>query len=199
MKRTLTLRKLLSKIYHAIIRKEYSRKSVLELMPKNSICAEIGVWKGELSGYILKIVRPKKLHLIDPWQFQPEFKDRWYGGKVAENQKDMDKIYFKVLKKFGKNKNIVIHRKRSDEASKEFPNQYFDWVFLDGNHHYEFVKNDLELYLPKIKKGGYLAGDDYLWGKKYGFPVKKALNESLEKDLIKEVEIKEGNFIFQKL
>ena len=38
---------------------------------------------------------------------------------------------------------------------------YFDWIYIDGNHTYEYVKQDLEGYRPKVKPGGYMAGDDY--------------------------------------
>lgn len=198
MKRKQVLRKFLSKIYRFIIKKEDPRSDLLELMPKNSICVEIGVWKGALSKKVLKIVQPKEFHLIDPWLFQPEFKERWYGGALAEDQKDMDKIYSYVLNKFKKYKNIIIHRDYSEKISEKFQNNYFDWIYLDGNHHYEFVKKDIELYLPKLKKGGYLIGDDYLWGKQYSYPVKKALNEFLDKKLIKKVIIKDSFFIFLK-
>jgi len=53
-------------------------------MPKNSICAEIGVNRGNFSKSILKIVQPKKLYLIDPW-------------KWPENQTEMDENYNKTL------------------------------------------------------------------------------------------------------
>jgi hypothetical protein len=48
------------------------RHQLLKLMPKNSICAEIGVWKGEFSKETIRIVRPRMLHLIDPWRYQPD-------------------------------------------------------------------------------------------------------------------------------
>jgi hypothetical protein len=49
-------------------------------MSKGSVCAEIGVWKGDYSDLILTITSPKKLHLIDPWEFQSEFSERmWWG------------------------------------------------------------------------------------------------------------------------
>ena len=46
---------------------KYGRKFLLEMMPKNSVCAEIGVNQGQFSKEILEVVQPKKLHLIDPW------------------------------------------------------------------------------------------------------------------------------------
>ena len=37
----------------------------------------------------------------------------------------------------------------------------FDWVYVDGNHLYDYVRSDLALYDPKVKPGGLIAGDDY--------------------------------------
>jgi len=198
MKRKQVLRKILSKIYGFVIRRKDPRIALLELMPKNSVCLEIGVWKGALSKLILKVVKPQKLYLIDPWTFQAEFKERWYGGALAENQVDMDEIYNDVLNKFGKYENVIINRDYSEKVVIKFKDNYFDWIYLDGNHEYEFVKKDLELYLPKLKPGGYIVGDDYLWGEQYGYPVKKAINEFENQGLIKRVEIKDSFFVFNK-
>lgn len=55
---------------------------VLRHVPRESTCAEIGVYKGEFSARILKVARPRRLHLIDPWHFEPspEYAQSWYGG-----------------------------------------------------------------------------------------------------------------------
>lgn len=48
----------------------------------------------------------------------------------------------------------------SIEASKLFEDESLDFVFIDGAHDYESVKQDLEHWYPKIKTGGWLGGDD---------------------------------------
>mgnify|MGYP004447172199 CR=1 FL=1 len=120
-----------------------------------AICAEIGVWKGNFSHKILRR-DPKELHLIDPWAHQ-DYKKRWYSIE----QEKMDKIHLGVQERFKNCPNVKIHRKFSTEV--KFPKNYFDWVYVDGNHSYEFVLKDLNYYFPLIKKGGYLCGDDYGW------------------------------------
>lgn len=175
---------------------------LLKMFQKNTIGAEIGVWKGEFSKKILRIVKPKEFHLIDPWKFQPEFGNRLYGGKIAKNQSDMDKIYFHILEAFKNNPNIIVHRKFSHIASDIFKNEFFDWVYIDGNHYYDYVKMDLELYLPKVKKGGYLMGDDYSWSSPElggDLPVKRAVDGFLKKGLVKKVKILDGQYILQKI
>ena len=121
----------------------------------NDVCAEIGVWKGDFSSDILKR-NPSILHLIDPWVHQ-DYKKMWYSIE----QKKMDTIYNNVCKKFADDSRVKIHRNFSTEV--KFPNEHFDWVYIDGNHTYPMVVKDLEFYYPLVKKGGFLCGDDYGW------------------------------------
>lgn len=71
----------------------HPRRILLAKMPKNSVCAEIGVYKGEFSQQILSLVKPKKLHLIDPWKYESNevYKDTSYGG-LAGSQQVMDTL-----------------------------------------------------------------------------------------------------------
>jgi hypothetical protein len=41
-------------------------------------------------------------------------------------------------------------------------NESLDFVYIDANHKYDAVKKDLELWYPKVRKGGVFAGHDYL-------------------------------------
>jgi hypothetical protein len=160
------------------------RKQLLEQMPTGGVCAEIGVWEGDFSARILEINKPRLLHLVDPWRYESDevYKDAWYGGKKAINQEQMDAVYDRVTKRFAtqvRAGTVVIHRSASSEAVSAFADGYFDWIYIDGNHLYEFVKLDLELWRPKVKPGGYITGDDYtdredLW---YRGGVKKAVDD----------------------
>ena len=46
-------------------------------------------------------------------------------------------------------------------ASGLFADESIDWVHLDARHDYESVKSDIAAWLPKVKPGGWLSGDDY--------------------------------------
>ena len=181
------LKDFLLKLKNRYYSKKY-RDFLLKLMPKNSICAEIGVWKGDFSARILKLANPERLHLIDPYLFQGgvNYKNALYGGK-AGSQQVLDATYNSVLEKFSseitKGK-VVVHRKSSKEASNDFPDNYFDWIYIDGDHQYEFVKKDLELFMKKVKTGGYITGDDYSESGWWKGGVKKAVDEFLDKGLI---------------
>jgi hypothetical protein len=142
------------------------RRILLRQLPRASIGAEIGVWRGDFSARILRAVRPAKLHLIDPWAFQggDVYRDAWYGGKLAGDQGAMDEIHRKVARRFAREIEsgiVEVHRATSAGVAGGFPDGYFDWVYVDGDHLYEAVRADLEHFAPKLKAGGILAGDDY--------------------------------------
>jgi Methyltransferase domain len=142
------------------------RERLLAKMPRRSICAEIGVHEGNFSEDILSSVKPVRLHLIDPWEFSkgPEYKEAWYGGKASEGQATMDDRVQSVKRRFRKQISagqVVLHRGYSSNVADDFSDGYFDWIYIDGNHLYQYVKQDLELFYPKVKAGGCLTGDDY--------------------------------------
>jgi hypothetical protein len=56
------------------------------------------------------------------------------------------------------------------------PDEYLDFVYIDGDHKYEEVKRDIECWFPKVKKGGCIGGHDY--GKKNYLGVRRAVKES---------------------
>jgi len=158
-------------------------------MPKGGVCAEIGVWKGSFSKQILRVTKPAELHLIDPWKFETDeqYDDAFYGGKLRLNQHGMDQIYESVLGRFQTEIDtgiVRVHRQSSSEASTNFPDRYFDWVYIDGNHLYEYVKKDLSAYLPKVKVGGFITGDDYALEGWWEGGVKKAVDEFATSDIV---------------
>jgi Methyltransferase domain len=179
------LKRIVRKLKRIITNEKDPREELLNLMPKNSTCAEIGVWKGGFSKRIIKHVVPSKLHLIDPWKYQTSFGKRWYGGLVAQSQEDMDNIYQQVVGELSKQSCIKIHREFSNKLFSIFSDEYFDWVYVDGNHYYDYVLEDLKNFALKIKKNGFLTGDDYLWtspelnGDK---PVTRAVNDFINED-----------------
>jgi hypothetical protein len=179
------------------------RDCILIRVPRDSVCAEVGVYKGDFSERILRIVHPKKLHLIDPWKFEPgpAYEDSWYGGPVGESQSHMDGIYDSVMCRFSvpiRSGMVEVHRSSSADCSSLFPDNYFDWIYIDGNHRYEFVKQDIQAYLPKIKAGGLIAGDDYGNRGWWQDGVTKAVDEIMRSGKLERVLIKNQQFLFRK-
>jgi len=155
-------------------------------MPNQSRGAEIGVYEGDFAARILRDARPNQLHLVDPWEHVAELENAQYGGQ-SSGQDEMDRRYEQVRRRFSKHigrGQVKIHRSRSSEIADVFEDHYFDWVYIDGNHLFEYVLQDLKLYFPKVRPGGMLMGDDYGPGGWWEGGVKKAVDQfSEQKDL----------------
>jgi hypothetical protein len=171
-------------------------------MPRFSVCAEIGVWKGDFSAQILGKVQPASLHLIDPWKVEPDeiYSQAIYGSR-SNNQEQMDALYQTVTERFKREVRsgvVTIHRASSSEACALFDEDYFDWIYIDGNHLYEFVKQDITMYYPKLKRGGYITGDDYVDGGWWQGGVKKAVDELISTGLCTKMVTASNQFILKK-
>lgn len=94
-------------------------------------------------------------------------------GEGKKTQKELDEIADKL-----RNLDATFLRMTSEKATKQFSNGYFDFIFIDGDHSYESVKQDIEMWLPKLKEDGVLAGDDYKGGR-FSKYVQRALKETL--------------------
>jgi len=143
------------------------RKALLQLIPKNGIVAELGVASGDYTSQILNISTPEKLHLIDIWH----------------SERYNETLFNNVSTKFSSELSagqVQIHRKLSTEAVDDFPDDYFDWIYIDTTHCYKGTKAELELYASKIKPGGIIAGHDYTmgnWNSLYRYGVMEAVHE----------------------
>ncbi|NJN21723.1 MAG: class I SAM-dependent methyltransferase [Leptolyngbya sp. RL_3_1] len=193
----------MAKLLGLIPQQPDERKFLLEMLPRQSVGAEIGVHMGDFSQNIIEAISPRELHLIDPWEYQASsvYETAWYGGGAKGGQTEMDERYSSILSRFNKNihaEQVTVHRGYSTDILQQFPDQYFDWVYIDGNHLYEYVKKDLELSFQKVKPGGYITGDDYTEGHWWKGGVKKAVDECAANQSVQLVEIRNGQFIFRK-
>lgn len=92
----------------------------------------------------------------------------------------MDERYAGVLARFdgeiGAGR-VTVHRGQSDDGLRALADESLDWVYIDGNHLYEYVAQDLRLSLAKVKPGGLVTGDDYAEGGWWEGGVKRAVDE----------------------
>jgi len=140
------------------------------------------VQRGIFSEHLLRYWKGKTLHCIDPWMpFDPPA-----GLPVKDNVPGQThEMYYAEtlarLRRFGPRAHIL--RATSKEAAPQFADGALDFVFIDAQHHYAAVKEDLELWYPKVRQGGLLCGHDWLLD--YGPPhygVKKAVLEFVERN-----------------
>jgi predicted O-methyltransferase YrrM len=142
-----------------------NKAALLDVLPKRSVAAEIGVSRGDYSEKILSIVQPQQLHLIDSWGSEPyQFK------KIIEERFHKEIQSGQVLVCQGIS--TVVLEKKEDGI--------FDWVYIDTDHSYETTAKELEICRKKVKKGGIIAGHDYVtgfWILNHRYGVVEAVNE----------------------
>jgi len=136
-------------------------KYISQFLKPGDVGLEIGVEEGIFAYHILLKHKPSKLYLVDPWEYglQPEFE----ANPTPEKQNQRDKLYEKVCSYFAPFQNVEVIRMKSKDAASLFPEKYFDYVYVDGEHSYKGVARDLKHYFSKVKIGGYILGDDYGW------------------------------------
>lgn len=140
----------------------------------HKVGAEIGVWKGHFISQLLnKLPRIEKYYAIDPWEFYEDYKNSLNpdGNFLKNDMKDVFSEYEKSIKGF--ESKVVTLKMSSEEASNVILDNSLDFIFIDGNHEYNYVKPDILRWLPKVKPGGLISGHDY--GQEPG--VKKAVDE----------------------
>jgi methyltransferase family protein len=163
-----------------------SRLQLLQLLPKGGEGVEIGVAKGEFSKAILDIVRPFKLHLVDPWEHQ--CRDDYDKDPSNAGDDEQESRYRAVLDRFAAEigeSRVIVHRRYSQDVATQFADGQLDWVYIDGLHSYEGVRSDLELYRPKVKPDGIIMGHDYTNhanAQAMKFGVVEAVNEFVERE-----------------
>lgn len=138
--------------------------------------------EGEVYNYLAKFFVNKNIVEIGSY----------HGLSLSYIEKTKNLIYavepnvnnFKVLqenlKKF-KNKKINLINKKSMEACENFPNDFFNMVFIDADHEFESVKNDIIFWTKKLKKNSILAGHDY---DNFWIGVRDAVNQTIKKENI---------------
>lgn len=130
--------------------------------------AEVGVFYGRTSSYLLAHLPNLRLFMVDPWRATPEgHRYRDSEDKTALfDQGRMDEICAAATKAtdFA---NIpdqplrrLIVRKNSLDAAKEIAEGGLYFVFIDADHTYEGCKEDIKAWWPSVKPGGFMAGHD---------------------------------------
>jgi hypothetical protein len=126
-----------------------TRENFVNLINENNYqCGlEMGTQQGWFSRYILENSNIKEWHVVDGWTLLP-----YPNGN--ENDK---KIAVENLAKF----NVNIIQELSNKACLLFEDNFFDFIYIDANHEYEYISEDIKLWWPKLKSGGCFSGHDY--------------------------------------
>lgn len=160
------------------------RTDGLYLLPKGGVVAEIGVAFGNFSKEILRVVQPKQFVAVDTFDLD---KASWTGRRAYEEKfeglshEDYYRRRFHAEISEGQ---VAVKKGFSSVVMTEFPDKFFDIVYIDAAHDYENVKKDLEIATKKIKDSGAIILNDYtvldpILLQPYG--IVQAVNELCEK------------------
>ena len=101
-----------------------------------------------------------EFHGVDPWLDYAEYPE--FKGEITKHYE----LFMHNLSISGlsdkKKSQIKIRKGFSIDYLNEFEDEYFDIIYIDGNHETPYVLKDAELSLKKVKHGGYIVFDDYL-------------------------------------
>jgi len=138
-----------------------NREQLFTMLPKGARCVEVGTRFGDLASAVLEMRHDLLMTVVDSWE-----------GQFADAEKD-------ARARLGR---AIIIKARSVEAAERLEDESQDLVYIDAAHDYANVMADIKAWLPKVKKGGILAGhdmetkpDDGYWG---AIEVEKAVNDS---------------------
>ncbi len=118
---------------------------------------EIGTYRGEFANHILKNWNGT-LYLVDVWR-----ELSWEDYTDISNSSIESNVWYDAMKAIsGFEERALMLRMYSSQAAKLFPDGSLDFIYIDANHKYDYVKEDIELWWPKLKSGGMISGHDYM-------------------------------------
>ena len=156
------------------------RLEMLGHMPQGARCAEIGVWNGKFSAAILEVTKPKELVLIDPWDLLTAQPEDELTHHLHKDEGAMAAMFRHVSDLYAGRKEVTVRKGFSVDVLATYDDDYFDWVYIDGNHLYDLVAADLRVAAKKVRLGGVIAGDDFFWKKDDRMHVREAVLDFLQ-------------------
>jgi len=116
---------------------------------------EVGTYSGSFA-ITMSINVPKlKLYCVDAWS-------TYAGLNDYTDAAYLDEIYRLARRRLGPYKGVEIVKKLSMDALEMFEDESLDFVYIDANHEFPYVAEDIFFWSKKVKHGGIVSGHDYL-------------------------------------
>lgn len=135
--------------------------------------AEVGLFRGRNARAMFREIPNLKLYGIDAYFDQPYSTRHKTVPRYERNRK--------MASERLKNRNIVIIEKFSEEAVQNIPYDSLDFVYIDGDHSYDYVMTDIILWARRVRSGGIISGHDYIspggFRHKFDINVKEAVDD----------------------
>lgn len=134
---------------------------ILDNFPDGGTFVELGTYLGNTAAFIVCAF------VLEEKSFEFYNVDNFYFSNIPNGQKTIDgnpdgyNSYIENVKRLGVDKYIRTLELNTLDAASYFKEGSIDCLFIDDDHGYEHVKNELKIWTPKVKKGGLIIGDDY--------------------------------------
>lgn len=115
---------------------------------------ELGVERGMYSIELLDRIPGVTLYCVDAWTV-------YRGYREHVTQPKMESLLAETMERLA-DRDVVVIRGWSTEVAATFEDGSLDFVYIDANHELSHVVNDLTAWVPKVRKGGVVAGHDYI-------------------------------------
>lgn len=120
---------------------------------------EVGTFTGEFSKEIMELWGGT-LYMVDVWS---PLNNNEYNDSSNHGNFQKGAIFGAAIDNIsGYENRAIMIRANSEKASEIFADESLDFVYIDANHAYDYVVQDIQLWYPKIKPGGCLCGHDYI-------------------------------------
>ena len=121
----------------------------------DAVMVEIGCYQGESTESFAKSGKFLRIFAVDPWVNNYNPRD---PAALMSDMADVEAAFDARASHYPIIEKIKMY---SADAAQLFKEQSLDLVYIDGNHDYKYVKQDIELCSRKIRSGGFLTGHDY--------------------------------------
>lgn len=131
----------------------------IKALGDNIIGCELGTSYGFNLVYFLdNLPNLSKVYAIDPYVTYFDGPSGWISQETMDKVKS---LFLENTLPYGER--VVFFNQASNDAIDKIPDGSLDYIFIDGDHSYEAVKNDMSNYFSKVRSGGIFAGHDHSW------------------------------------
>lgn len=153
-------------------------RKLVEQIPDNGTMIEIGTFRGRSLCSVSDIIQRKNIKVIAIDTFEGTPTEDSELNDYYEKENILEEFKSNILK-FGIKNYVNIYKGKNEEYANLIENKTVDLIFIDADHSYEAVKQDIDVWKNKLKSSGILAGHDILWES-----VKQAVDEKFNNDYI---------------
>jgi len=121
---------------------------------------EIGLEKGKNAQTMFECIPNLKLYAVDPYKQHSRCSNKASSYLGLWDEHYLEGIKEQAQKRM-QGRNAIIIEKFSEDAAHNIPDNSLDFVYIDGDHSYDFVLQDVILWGRKVRKGGIVSGHDY--------------------------------------